>query len=401
MDEIPLIARQPIYDDQVNVIAYELLFRQGNSETADVTDGDAASSQVLINAFTELDFDELVGSKKAYINFTRKLLMNPPPFDKSRYVIEVLESEKIDDQLIACCQQLSDQGYVIALDDFVIGPDSDKLLQIADIVKLDVLALPKETIAEYLDHLHHYNLKIVAEKVETHELYEACLKMGFDMFQGFFLSRPQLISGRHVPASKMIVMQLLVQLQDPDINVGDLADLITQDPVLSYKILRVINSASHKTMAKIESINRAITYLGLNHIRSLASLLALSHLSDKPQALRVQTIIRAKMCEILGSHLNDENDSVFFSIGLLSNLDAYFDQQLEDIVRNLPLSDEILAGILHHAGPCGFILSTVLAHERGDWEQIDWPQLEQLGITTDNIKEAYQESIAWSENPQF
>ena len=398
MNRFPLIARQPIYDDQVNVVAYELLFRQGSREQADVVDGDSATSQVLINVFTELDINDLVGDKQAYINFTRNLLTDPPPFDKSRFVIELLGDEKVDDQLVSCCRELADQGYVIALDDFDMCPENNRLLEIADIVKLDVRSLPTERIAAYLDHLGPYDLKTVAEKVETHAKYEACRNMGFDMFQGFFLSRPQVISGKRVPASRMVVMQLLSSLQDPGISMDELADLITRDPVLSYKILRVLNSASYRTAAKIDSINHGIAYLGLNHIRSLASLLGLSHLSDKPQALRVQSIVRAKMCEILGSYLKAGDDSIFFSVGLLSSLDAFFDQPLDDIVNNLSLSEEILAGLLYHSGTCGFILHTVLAHERGNWDQIAWAKLEQMGISADSMKDAYQASITWSEN---
>ena len=191
MQEPVLMAHQPIFDNEVGVVAYELLFRQSENNEARVTDGDSATSELLINAFTHFNIDDVVGNKRAYVNFTRKLLNEPIPFDKRRFVIEVLEDVVIDSELVACVRRLVDEGYTIALDDFIMQPGTEALLELADIVKIDVLEYTDEELGECVRRLAPYNLTLLAEKVETHEMYDRCRKLGFELFQGYFLSRPQ------------------------------------------------------------------------------------------------------------------------------------------------------------------------------------------------------------------
>ena len=381
-NEQVLMARQPIYDSKSKIVAYELLFRQFDNTTAEVTDGDNATSVVLVNTFTHLDINELIGTKKAFINFTRNLLSNPPPFDKSRLVIEVLEDVVIDDSLVADLKVLSEQGYTIALDDFILQESSHRILDIADIVKVDIMELSNAELHEYVRVLKKYDLTLLAEKVETHEEYELCSSLGFELFQGYFLCKPQIISGKQVPPAKIVVLELLGKLQDASIEFSDLDSLISQDPILSFKILKLVNSAAYLRVAKLESISRAISYLGMEQIRSLAALLALSDLNDKPSALKNQTMIRAKMCELLGKDIDPEHPSRFFSAGLLSTLDAYFDQTLESIIESLPLHEDLSDALLHYEGDCGVVLQSVLKQEAADWHEIDWDFLASHGRHT-------------------
>jgi len=396
-NEQVLMARQPIYDGKSKIVAYELLFRQFENKTAEVVDGDNATSLVLVNAFTHLDINELIGNKKAFINFTRNLLSDPPPFDKARLVIEVLEDVKIDDSLVADLTDLSRQGYTIALDDFILQESSHRILDIADIVKVDIMELSDTELHEYVRVLKKYDLTLLAEKVETHEEYELCSSLGFELFQGYFLCKPQIISGKQVPPAKLVVLELLGKLQDPTIEFSDLDSLISRDPILSFKILKLVNSAAYSRVAKLDSISRAISYLGMEQIRSLAALLALSNLNDKPSALKTQTMIRAKMCELLGKKIDPDNPSRFFSAGLLSTLDAYFDQTLESILESLPLHDDLTNALLHHEGECGAVLQSVLMQESADWHEIDWELLANHGITPNLFNDYYQKAIAWQE----
>jgi len=392
-----LMARQPIYDSKSRIVAYELLFRQFDNTTADFIDGDNATSVVLLNAFTHLDINDLIGTKKAFINFTRKLLSNPPPFDKARLVIEVLEDVQIDDSLVADLTALSSQGYTIALDDFILQESSHRILDIADIVKVDIMELSEPELHEYVRVLKKYDLTLLAEKVETHEEYELCSSLGFELFQGYFLCKPQIISGKQVPPAKLVVLELLGKLQDSTIQFSDLDLLINRDPILSFKILKLVNSVAYSRVAKLDSISHAISYLGLDQIRSLAGLLALSGLNDKPSALKNQTMIRAKMCELIGKVVDPEYASRFFSVGLLSTLDAYFDQTLESILASLPLHEDLYNALLYHKGDCGAVLQSVLKQESAEWHLIDWDYLAGHGITPNLFNEYYQQAITWQE----
>ncbi len=397
MQEPVLMARQPIFDNEVGVVAYELLFRQSENNEARVTDGDSATSELLINAFTHFNIDDVVGNKRAYVNFTRKLLDEPIPFDKRRFVIEVLEGVAIDAELVACVRRLVDEGYTIALDDFIMQPGAEPLLELADIVKIDVLQYSDEELGECVKRLAPYNLTLLAEKVETHEMYDRCRALGFEFFQGYFLSRPQMLTGKRIPASKLAVMELLGRLQDPDISTRALEDVIARDPVLSIRTLRLVNSAFHRRLSKIESLQRAIAYLGIHQIRSLASLLALTNLSDKPSALRSQTIVRAKMCEELATHFDEENPSAYFSVGLLSTLDAYFDQPLADILEAMSLHEDLVIALTDYEGQYGRVLEAVISHEKAEWKNVDWDGLAEMNIFVDELNDAYRAAITWAD----
>jgi c-di-GMP phosphodiesterase len=390
-----IMARQPIFDTEVNVVAYELLFRDCTDNKIDILDGDSATSELLVNLYTHFDANEVVGDKKAFINFTRKLIEEPPPFDKKGFVIEVLEDIVIDDALVKNLTRLSEENYTIALDDFINNESSHLILPLVDIVKIDVLLLNDSELEEHVQLLKKYDLTLLAEKVETHEMYQRCCQLGFELFQGYFLSKPQIISGKKIPASKLLVIELLGRLQNPETTNIELEGLIGRDPVLSFQLLKLVNSACYMLNHKIESLAGAITYLGLNQVRSLASLLTLSNLSDKPSALKDQSVIRAKMCELLGAKVAKAEASTLFSVGLLSTLDVYFDQPLEKIVASMPLREDLVDALLTQTGFYGEILRVVMCLEKAEIDKMNWSFLSDNNITPEDINEVYQESIIW------
>ena len=229
-------------------------------------------------------------------------------------------------------------------------------------------------------------------------MWERCRDLGFDLFQGFFLSMPKIISGKNIPPSKLPVLELLNNLQNPNISINELETLICRDPVLNFKVLKLVNSASYLPRRKIESLAKAITYLGLDLIRSLASLLAISNLSDKPNALKDQSVLRARMCEKLGEKISKDQTAAFFAVGLFSLLDAFFDQPLESVVDKLSLNEELSNALLHRKGLYGEILATVIHLEKAEFDDINWPYLLKHGISPEYINEVHQETIAWHQS---
>ena len=396
-DQHILLARQPIFDVDIKVSAYELLFRSDGGTQANVLDGDSATSQVFLNAFNELDISEVVQNHPAYINFTRNLILNPPPFDKKRFVIEVLEDIEADDELVRNLQALKDSGYTIALDDFVYDSKWDPALRIADIVKIDVLAFDEAEIKRHVELLKPFDVVLLAEKVETHEMFHYCKDLGFTLFQGYFLSKPEQVKGRKVPASKLVVLNLLTQLQDPDAELGKIAGMIAKDPVLSVKLIKLVNSAAFSGRREITSLQHAVSMLGLRQVKSWATLLSLSNMADKPNELTVLAMTRAKMCQLLAEcFTNTAGSDAYFTTGLLSNLDAFFDVDLQEIVGSMPLSPMVVAGLLKRDGPIGLVLTTVVAYEQAQWDSIDLAALENLNIGKRELESAYFESIRWA-----
>jgi len=392
-----LLARQPIFDRKLNTYAYELLFRPNMIDAdAKQVDCDQATSMVMLNAFTEIGIQNLVGQHKAFINFTRNLILNPPPFTYKEIVIEVLEDIKPDKEIIESLTRLRKSGYLIALDDFIYHESLLPLVDLAHIIKVDVLALSAEQLAEHINLLKQQDVLLLAEKVETQEMQQYCMELGFDYFQGYFLSKPKNIKGRKIPANKLVIMQLLADLQKPDISSEQLHLTLSKDPGLSFKMLRLINSAAYRRPNKIESLYRAIILIGLNNIKRLASLLALSNLDDKPSALHEETMIRAKMCEFLGKRVFSKDVDLFFTVGMFSMLEAFFDAPMEELLESISLTSQMNDALLHREGILGFVLSTCEAYEQGNWQAIDWVRLKSHGLSINDVKDSYLESLEWS-----
>jgi EAL and modified HD-GYP domain-containing signal transduction protein len=397
MLETTLLARQPIYDAKLNIQAFELLFRSSDSTAASFADGNAASSTVLLNAFTALPLEDVLEGKPAFVNFTRELLDHDLPIDASRLVIEVLEDVHIDASTVAAVAKLKAAGYRIALDDYVYADHHDELLKLADYVKIDVLSLPWEEVIKLVVRLRRFNVQLLAEKVETAAMFEDCRDLGFTLFQGYFLARPQVVKGRKLSANQHTALQLLAELRKPEITLREVEALIQTDAVLSLKILRMVNSAMFNLNREIDSIQRATALLGLDRIRSLAQLLVLSGLDNKPKSLFASTLLRARLGQAMAEHAHDDaiNADTQFTAGLLSTLDAYLDMNLEDILKGLPISANLKDAILHRQGASGMLLDTAVAFDQAALERIDWSQLSGLGIASNTAQDLYIDSLRW------
>jgi len=398
-EQWPLLARQPIFNRKMQVVAYELLCRNYDIDFTSPEGGDTASSQVLLHTFTDLSIQSVVGKHQAFINFTRTLLLAPPPFNQDQLVIEVLEGQKVDAQMLHSLKRLREKGYTIALDDFELTEETRGLIPYADIIKLDVLQLSTEQILEHVEYLKPFGITLVAEKVETYEMLEFCKASGFDLFQGYFLARPKIIKGRKITENKQAVLQLLSVLHDPDVHLDEVERLIAHDPLLSYKLLRLVNSAAFALPRNIESLRQAIMLLGLDIIKNWINLLAMANMGDKPLELSIAALTRARMCAAIATEMNGRprSDS-FFTVGLLSTLDAFMDAPLEVLLESLSLNENLNEALLQHSGNEGRVLEIVEHYEKANWEKIDWEYLSANNITPDVLTHIYLEAISWVSN---
>jgi len=389
------IARQPIFDKDLNVVAYELLFRidQFASE-AQVIDGDRATADVLLNAITEIGMDNLVGEHLAFVNFTHThiLQMAEKPFHelKERLVLEVLEDVKAEDAIVNALHSLEKKGFTIALDDFIYEKSLQPLVDISQIIKIDLMALTDAELEEQVKKLSNGQRKLLAEKVESEAEFKRCKELGFDYFQGYYFSRPQIIKGKKLPANKVATMQLLAKLQDPESSMDDLASLISQDVTMSMRILRYINSAQFNLGKEIDSIQRATVMLGRSTIRNIANLIAMSQVENKPHELIVISMIRAKMAENIAALVNSDKE-VCFTIGLFSVIDALMDQEMGELIEKLPLPENIKLALLRHEGVLGRILSCVIAYENGDWENAVY-----VDLKDEELQSSFLAALKWA-----
>lgn len=395
MDNV-FIGRQAIYDKQLKVSAYELLSRS-NSEQNESFVGDhnanLATTNVMLNALTEIGLQQLVGNHPAFINLTYDFLIGECaiPDLRNQLVLEVLEDVEVTDDLVMAVKKLSDSGYMIALDDFIYHDEMLPLVEIADIIKIDILLLDEQGLRDHVKKLRQFNVRLLAEKVETQEEYELCKELGFDYFQGYFFCKPKIVESQRAPANRITIINILAQLQDPNVQIEKLEELISQDLALSYRLLKYINSAAFALQREVDSIHHAIVMLGLNTIRSLANLMLMSNIDDKPHELLVIAIIRARMCEELGTHVDKTMKDAFFTAGLFSVIDALMDSPMEDIVSQLPLSSDLKDALLEQAGIIGAALKCCIAFERADWINVQFSGLEQS-----IIQKAYFDAVIWS-----
>lgn len=392
------VARQPIFDKRKKVIGYELLYRSGTDNYYNHHDGDQATSSVITNSFSIIGLDVLTGGKKAFINFTHNLLRNemvtilPPDL----VAVEILEDIEADDETIAACKKLKEMGYTIVLDDFVTIHQMSPLVELADIIKVDFHKSSLDERRQLIEKIGVDRVKFLAEKVETAEEFEEAAKMGYTYFQGYFFSKPVIFSGHDLPAYKLNYLRIIREVNQPDIEFDDLEAIIKQDLSISYKLLRLINSAAFGFNTKITSIKYALVLLGIKEFVKWVTLIALRGIAeDKPDELIIVSLIRAKFAENLASirGLSEESSDLFL-MGMFSMIDALLDRPLPEIMQELPISQKIKDALLGVDNAFKEILDLVLSFEKANWDEVV-RQMTTLGLSEAEVAPHYLDSLKW------
>jgi c-di-GMP-related signal transduction protein len=394
------VARQPIFDIRKKISGYELLFRDQTAKYNPDIDGDVATSTVLANSYFSIGMDSLVGDKKSFINFTQSLLLQKYPLllPKDATVIEILETVQPTPELIAACREMAQKGYTFALDDFTYAPELQPLIELAHIIKFDFRLSSAEIIQDYLRKIKgHDNLILLAEKIETHDEFQQALEMGFNLFQGFFFCKPELVSGKEIPGNQLALLQIMAAVNRPEFDIREIETLIAPDVSLAYKLLKYINSAFFAKAQKISSIQQALIYMGETEIRRFVSLIAMSNLAHgKPGELIRAACIRGKFCELLGNIITQPiQPSELFTLGMFSLIDAILDQPMQKVMKELPLANDIKTALIDRQGRLIGYLLLVETYEKGQWDQM--AKVSQvMKISEEKLPELYLEACKWS-----
>ena len=393
------VARQPIFKRNKEVFAYELLFRSGLNNYFDpMQDGEEATSKVITNSFLLIGIAAITEGKKAFINFSEEMLLKgyPTLFPKEITVVEVLETVGATPEVIAACEGLVAAGYVLALDDFLYEERFVPLIKLSRIIKFDIRQMSFAELERQAKVVSRYNVKLLAEKIETNEEFEAVKKLGFDLFQGYFFSRPHIMKGRDIPGSKLHYLQVLKVIQDEDYDFAELSRFVSHDVSLAYKLLKYANSAYFARRQKLESIEMAVAMLGQLTLRKWLSLMMLSYLADdKPSELLRLAAFRGSFCELIAYQLlgRRKEAGMYHTAGMFSLLPAMLDKGMVDILPDLALPEVIQEALLAVAGtPISQTLSLVIAYERGDWDTtIDLG--EKLAVNLESLPLLYEQAI--------
>ena len=392
------IARQPVLDSHRVVYGYELLFRSGPANFFPGLNVDLACTSTADNLFL-FGIERLTRGRRAFINCSHEFLVRDYAMllPKDRVVIEVLESTSPDDEVVAACRRLKNAGYEIALDDFVGAAEWGRLVDLADCIKVDFLATPPESQFRFCGEYTRRNIRMLAEKVESYADFERARDYGYALFQGYFFSRPEILTRHDVPAYKLNYLRVLQAANRRELDQSEIAEHIKAEASLSYRLLRYLNSPAFSLVTEVRSIPHALMLLGERGIRRWVSLVAIACMGeDKPQELLLLPLLRARFCELLAP-LADQNSAAsdLFLLGLLSAIDAILDMKMEDVLKEIPIRSEIRAALLGEENALRRVYDIALHYERAEWTDFD-EMADRLAIRQEIVSDLYVQSMEWA-----
>jgi len=393
------VARQPIFDTQMGIYGYELLYRDGIEPYFHCEDGDYATSAVIADSFLLFGMKRLTGGTHAFVNFTRNLLTNGyakilPP---DQTVIEITESVTPDETVVAASRDLRARGYMLALDDFALDVKLKPFLGLVNIVKVDFQRTTSQQRQKLAEANRARGITFLAEKVETAGQFEEARQMGYSLYQGYFFGKPEILESRDIPAYKHNYFRLLQAVNRPQPDMSLLESIIKEETSLSYKLLRYLNSAAFAFRMEIRSIRHALAILGLNEVRRWVSILALTGASDTKQSeLVITSMVRARFAELIAAEAGlATRAEELFLLGLLSMMDAILGRPIADIVAEVPVTTDIKAALLHNSSPLGAVYEFIQAYEKGDWDEI-MRYTKEMRMNEGKVTEAYLAAADWA-----
>ena len=368
------VARQPVFTSDKKLFGYELLFRLSLDNVFPDIDGSVATSGVLSNTFFSFGISDILSGKPGLINFTRDLLIKQTPllFPKEHVIVEVLEDIEPEPEIIEALKAFKSHGFRIALDDFIYDQKFNEMIQLCDIIKFDIMATPLDTLSPVLDALkdERDHITLLCERVETHQEFEQAKAMGFDLFQGYFFSKPEIISNKSLATNQITNLKLLneVSKQEPALDV--IENMIKNDVAISFKLLTFINSAYFNRLSAVDTIKEAITFLGLQELKKFIYVVVVSGINPgKPNELIRFSLIKARMCEqcahVLRTRFTPEE---LFTVGLFSTVDAILDMPMKEILEKIALSEKIKDALLGKNRIFNQLDDLITNFEQGQWD---------------------------------
>lgn len=371
------VASQPIFNIKKEIFGYELLYRAGRESIAyDGLDGSTATKDVLVTAFSDIGIEQITGGRKAFVNFTSELVLDEVPHMLSNdiLIVELLEDVQVTEPILAACRKLKRRGYLIALDDFTYREEIEPLIALADIVKIDFVKCEVDDIRRSVYKVNNNRRKILlAEKIETYADLDFARSLGFNLFQGFFFCKPTITNAKCAETLQVSKLQLIKYIADPEVSFFDLANVIKRDLVLSYRLLKIVNSAYYGLKYTVTGILHALLILGLNEIKKWISLIILNQIkAAKPSELIRAALVRGIFMEKLAvSQKRRKNRDEYFLVGLFSLAEAIMDTPIQDILKETHLSEEIITPLVTGEGEKAELLKIIYHIERAEWDEAE------------------------------
>lgn len=400
MMEEAFIGRQAILDQQQKVYAYEILFRSGLKNAFDPTlDGNVATQSVMVGAMLEFGLKKLVSDKKAFINFTEQNLLNRAPklLPPENVVVEILENVQPTPEIVEAVRELKAEGYKIALDDFVLLPGYEPLIEMADIIKVDFRITTDPEERQKLREILPSHVRLLAEKIETEEEFHQAMAFGYVLFQGYFFCKPAILHQKKLTSNALSRMRLLKEINRQNVDFASMTNIISSDTNLVHKLLTYINSAGIGLVNHVSNLKQATVLLGASGVKRWVTLISLQTFSeDKPPELFTLSLLRAKFCELIAGELKRPGltQDAGFLIGMFSLLDVLLMLPMEEVLKEVALADDLNAALLGEDNDLRRILDLVIAYEKGDWDKVI-ACCEREHIPVDHLKPKYDAVLEW------
>ena len=398
MIENVLFARQPIFDSKMNTVAYELLYRdnKGIGPDEENFDSSAATTDVLLSTYCNVLENGHLRLLPAYVNFEAQWLNQEtlPDVPEGTLVLEVQKNFAQQSDVFVRLGELYDSGYNIALDNFDEDESLETAIDYANIVKVDIRKFIGDSLSEHVENLKQHNVTLLAQKIESYDEFERCKDLGFEMFQGYFFARPQLVKGRKLEQNDLAILELLGALSNDDSSFEDLEAIIQKDPELTLGILRIVNSSRFRRVRSISRVSEAVAMIGLQELKKWALLISMQKSSEKPGELLSLILQKAKMCELAAPLYNNIDRSSAFMVGVLSGVEALLDLPLQVILTQLPIDVDLKHALTGVKNSLGGMLKDVDNYIQGDWDTLNSNQCQQLNI-------CYDQALTWTQEIQL
>lgn len=397
------LGRQPILDRDQRLHAYELLFRNGGINAADVTDGVAATATVIVNAFAELGVEAALGNCRGFINIDEEFLFSDmlELLPRQSVVLEILETVPPSEAVIERCKALKAAGFTLALDDVIqLAPEYAELLALVEIVKVDIQPLSRIELMQLVMKLKPMGKELLAEKVDSREQMEQCLKLGFSLFQGYYFAKPTIIAGRKLDHSQLSLMKLMGLLLS-DADTGEIEKALKPEPGLTMNLLRMTNSVGSGTTETIISLGHAIAVLGRRQLQRWLQLLLFASGSQNGTAspLLQLAATRGRLMELLAAEVEPANPAFAdkaFMVGIMSLMPVLVGQPIRDIVAPLGLGDDVKDALCEGEGPLAALLSLTECSEDGDLSRLAESFARLPAIGPKALNRAQTEALQWA-----
>jgi EAL and modified HD-GYP domain-containing signal transduction protein len=395
LDFCRFVARQPIVDRYRRTFGYELLFRT-SWENRFCADGDMASRHIVDNAVS-FGLESLVGNTIPFINCTQQTLLNRlPTLLPTNTALEILEDIEVTDDLLAACRELHAAGYPLALDDFDFSYNWEQLIPFATYIKIDFRSSTRQQRLALMRRLRLHRIRFVAEKLETQEEYSTALDEGFQLFQGYFFSCPQVLARPNL-STVVNRLRFLTELNAPTLNRDRIVRLLNEEPSISYRVLRIANTVAISAREPVKSIRSALSLIGDEHFLRIATLSLASEFSTRGSLEPIRCILqRARFCELLGSYLGLEASEMYL-FGMLSVLHSALQLSPYELSTSLKLGrdfTEALEGIMNLHGT---VLHLARTYERGHWDSVREASAN-LHLTETAVSNAALTAQSWAAN---